>query len=254
MTSLPVDKNRATRAANTAVAGSRAHRVNAFSVGSTTRNRILLSGVHQSIALGEAGSRRGVNRRREPRYARNFQRWNALHVHPTGALCRHHLRTSNTALAGNDFPQPARLPTMPSSNLFSFFAGRLSASRLSLSGEVAPARYRATRLVVVELFAWSLVVLSTAALVWFVAPLVVSALHVLSPTMAIQLDLSLPDGFSSAQANWFVIKRVMVGYVALCLTCVAVFACWFVAAHRFGSESGKYLPRWSVVLDESGPD
>ena len=119
---------------------------------------------------------------------------------------------------------------------------------------VVHVRYRMMRLIVLELFAWSLVVLSSAALMWFVAPLVVAAIHFFNPATALHLDLSLPERCSTARADWFIVKRVMVGYLALCLLCLPVLASWFFAAYWFRSESRKFPPRWSVTLDESGHD
>lgn len=143
---------------------------------------------------------------------------------------------------------------MLSSIVFAFLAGRLSTQTEPSPAVVKVAWRRVPRSVVLELFVWSLVALSSGALIWIVAPFVVAVVHFFSPVLASHLNFVSPQGCSVAQGNWFLIKRVMLGYLALSLICFVVFACWFAAARRFESRSGKILPRWSVILDESEHD
>ncbi|SAL73168.1 hypothetical protein AWB69_08937 [Caballeronia udeis] len=143
---------------------------------------------------------------------------------------------------------------MLSSIVLAFLAGRLSTQTEPPVTVVKLARHRVVRSIVLELFAWSLVALSSGALIWIIAPFVVAALHFCSPVLASHLNFVPPAGCSAAQGNWFVVKRVMIGYLALCLVCAVLFACWFAAAHWFESKSGKVAPRWSVILDESEHD
>ncbi|CAE6842930.1 hypothetical protein [Paraburkholderia aspalathi] len=135
--------------------------------------------------------------------------------------------------------------------VFVFLAGRLptqteqSAAVLNIVGR------QLVRSTILELFAWSLVALSTGALIWIAAPFVVTAVHLCSPALASHLSLTPPQGCSAAQGNWFIVKRVMIGYFGLSAVCLMDFACWLAVEHRFASRFEKVMPRWSVMLDES---
>ncbi|VVD30993.1 hypothetical protein [Paraburkholderia dioscoreae] len=143
---------------------------------------------------------------------------------------------------------------MLSSIVIAFFAGRLSTHTEQSTAVVQSTSRFSSRALALEFLTWSLVVLTASALLWVVAPYVVSAVHRFCPSAGAYLTLTPPHFASAAECNWFIVKRVMVGYFGLCVAALLVFAFWFAVHRRFSARLHTGVTRWSVILDEQGDE
>jgi hypothetical protein len=102
-----------------------------------------------------------------------------------------------------------------------------------------------------ELFAWTLLILTSAALIWIVAPLVLLGIRLCSPTAAALLNFAPPGHCTVSVDDWFVVKRVLVGYLGLCLVLGLVFLVGCVSLHLLREKRQGTVHHWSVFLDDS---
>jgi hypothetical protein len=135
--------------------------------------------------------------------------------------------------------------------VFAFLARRLSTHKLaseSLAGHLSRS-FKKTA--IYELFAWTLLILTSAALIWIVAPLVLLGIRLCSPTAAALLNFAPPGHCTVSVDDWFVVKRVLVGYLGLCLVLGLVFLVGCVSLHLLCEKRQGTVHHWSVFLDDS---
>jgi hypothetical protein len=135
--------------------------------------------------------------------------------------------------------------------VFAFLARRLSthgSASESLAGHLSRSLKKT---VIYELFAWTLLILTSAALIWIVAPLVLLGIRLCSPTAAALLNFAPPGHCTVSVGDWFVLKRVLVGYLGLCLVLGLVFLVGYVSLHLLREKRQETVHHWSVFLDDS---
>ncbi|MCX4150988.1 MULTISPECIES: hypothetical protein [Paraburkholderia] len=140
---------------------------------------------------------------------------------------------------------------MLSSLVFALIAGRLFLPTEQPVNSIQSIGRFSRRLTLVELALCSLLVLSAAAVIWIIGPLVVHFVHFCNPNLASYLNLESPTLASAAERDWLLVKRVMLGYFSLCIVCLLAFACWTVAELRFAARSKPESIRWTILLVES---
>lgn len=131
-----------------------------------------------------------------------------------------------------------------------YFAGKNAAPVSEVESVPVPFAQSETMWVAAEFLLWSLVVLTAAALIWMIAPVVVSVVRFGSASVADAMSFSLPIDCAAASGMWYVTKRVLVGYAGLAVGVVAITCVWcfMIRLRRIGE--ARRDRRWTVVVDD----
>jgi hypothetical protein len=140
---------------------------------------------------------------------------------------------------------------MLSSFVLSFFIGRLSLLPEQSKDPIHIYEKTSWRFRLLELALFSMLLFSAAAVIWIVGPLEVHIVNFYSPNLASHLDLDLPRDSSSAEMDWLLVKRVMIGYFSLCIVCFVAFVFWAAVEIRFLPRAKQSNALWTIVLEES---
>lgn len=140
---------------------------------------------------------------------------------------------------------------MLSSLVFAFLVGRLSSPTEQPVIPVHVTGRISRHFTLLELIVCSFFVITAAAVIWILGPLVVHIVHFYSPNLAAHLNLDPPKDSSPAELNWLLVKRVLLGYFALLVVCFLAFACWTVVELRFDALAKPNMSRWTIVLEET---
>lgn len=102
---------------------------------------------------------------------------------------------------------------MLSSIVFAFVYARSSYFSVAKGDLLVPSFAWSKRRVALEASLWVVVSLTCSAALWMIAPYVVAAINYCTPTVAAVLALSAPAQCSPASEEWYVAKRVVIGYL-----------------------------------------
>lgn len=146
---------------------------------------------------------------------------------------------------------------MLTSIVFGFIAARVSTGRAAAAtAAVTPNHVDrvVTFSVATEFFVGSIILLTLSALVWMVAPAVVSAVRFCSPSVGGLLSVSFPSDCAPSSASWYVVKRALVGYAGLSFVVFCIALAWRIVISLRERSSRRAVSRWSVMVDDDGKE
>jgi hypothetical protein len=139
---------------------------------------------------------------------------------------------------------------MLTSTLFGFVAKRNRSRGKDFDTVASPIEEFGAESIAADFLLLSLLVLTASALIWLLAPAVLSALTFCSPTVAAFFNLSLPADCSAIAAGWYVVKRVLVGYAGLSFASTLIALGWHLVLRRRRVIDRRTYRRWAVVIED----